>query len=179
MSNETTETKELQKPVKKEEIWTTEEKGKIKSEYGCEMLVENGSLQDVSISDVPTDAFIVTYSVFESGKLGPSMYDLTRGSKTKSHWQDYGGATYDYGGTQAPHWRHIAISRDASKIYAFVDGNCIYRATHSTNIANDRFRIGGNGSTGIYGYISNVRFVKGQCLYKKDFSVATALMPGI
>ena len=99
--------------------------------------------------------------------------------RMKSHWQDYGGATYDYGGSQKPHWRHIAISRDASKIYAFVDGNCIYRATHSTNIANDRFRIGGNGSTGIYGYISNVRFVKGQCLYKEAFTPATALMPGI
>ena len=120
MSNETTETKELQKPVKKEEIWTTEEKGKIKSEYGCEMLVENGSLQDVSISDVPTDAFIVTYSVFESGKLGPSMYDLTRGSKTKIFDMYYdkfkhGLKDIQYGkGTISPKlWGHRA--KQASK----------------------------------------------------------------
>ena len=82
MSNETTETKELQKPVKKEEIWTTEEKGKIKSEYGCELLVENGSLQDVNAVEYPTDAYIVSYAVFESGKLGETKYDLTRGTKT-------------------------------------------------------------------------------------------------
>tara|TARA_B100001996_G_scaffold101634_1_gene76237 strand:+ start:572 stop:955 length:384 start_codon:yes stop_codon:yes gene_type:complete len=83
MSNETnTETKELQKPVKKEEIWSTEEKSKIKSQYGCEMLVENGSRQDVSISDVPTDAYIVSYSVYESGELGETKFDLTRGTKT-------------------------------------------------------------------------------------------------
>jgi len=33
MSNETAETKKLEKPVKKEEIWSTEEKSKIKSLY--------------------------------------------------------------------------------------------------------------------------------------------------
>ena len=82
MSNETTETKELEKPVKKEEIWSTEEKSKIKSEYGCEMLVENGSMQDVCSPEYPTDAYIISYSVFESGKLGETKYDLTRGTKT-------------------------------------------------------------------------------------------------
>ena len=83
MSKETTETTELKKPVKKEEIWSTEEKSKIKSEYGCEMLIENGSMQDVSGSEYPTDAYIISYSVFESGKLGETKYDLTRGTKTK------------------------------------------------------------------------------------------------
>ncbi len=83
MTNETKKAPELKKPEKKVSLWSTEEAGNIKSVYGCEMLVENGSLQEVSISDVPTDAFIVTYSTFESGKLGPSMYDLTRGTKTK------------------------------------------------------------------------------------------------
>ena len=76
-TTETTETAELKKPVKKEEIWTTEEKSKIKSQYGCEMLVENGSLQDVSALDVPTDAYIVTYTLDDQVK-----YDLTRGTKT-------------------------------------------------------------------------------------------------
>ena len=76
-TTETTETAELKKPVKKEEIWTTEEKSKIKSQYGCEMLVENGSLQDVSAQDVPTDAYIVTYTLDDQVK-----YDLTRGTKT-------------------------------------------------------------------------------------------------
>ena len=76
-TTETTETTELKKPVKKEEIWTTEEKSKIKSQYGCEMLVENGSLQDVSAQDVPTDAYIVTYTLDDQVK-----YDLTRGTKT-------------------------------------------------------------------------------------------------
>ena len=77
MSKETTETAELKKPVKKEEIWSTEEKGKIKSQYGCEMLVENGSLQDVNGKEFPTDAYIIKY-VFED----QVCHDLTRGTKT-------------------------------------------------------------------------------------------------
>ena len=71
------ETAELKKPEKKVSLLTTEEAGNIKSVYGCEMLVENGSLQDVSVVDVPTDAFIVTYVLDDQVK-----YDLTRGTKT-------------------------------------------------------------------------------------------------
>ena len=82
MSEEVKEKKELKKPVKKESFWTPEEAGKIKSEYGCELLVENGSLQDVNAVEYPTDAYIVSYAIFESGKLGEIKYDLTRGTKT-------------------------------------------------------------------------------------------------
>ena len=77
MSNETKETAELKKPVKKEEIWSTEEKGNIKSVYGCEMLVENGSLADVNCVEFPTDAYIIKYVFDDQVK-----YDLTRGTKT-------------------------------------------------------------------------------------------------
>ena len=82
MSEEVKEKTELKKPVKKESFWPPEEAGNIKTVYGCELLVENGSLQDVSVVDVPTDAFIVTYAIYESGKLGELKYDLTRGTKT-------------------------------------------------------------------------------------------------
>ena len=82
MTNETKEAPELKKPEKKVSLWSTEEAGNIKTVYGCELLVENGSLQDVSGSEYPTDAYIVSYAVFESGKLGETKYDLTRGTKT-------------------------------------------------------------------------------------------------
>ena len=118
-----------------------------------------------------------SFEVTGSGISTGGSSNAETNNRMKSHWDNYGGLTG--GGNQRPHWRHLAVSRDASNIYVFVDGNCIYSAAHSTSINNDRFRIGGNGSAGIYGYISNVRFVKGQCLYKKDFAVATSLMPGI
>ena len=49
------------KTEKKELIWTSQEKENHKSEYGCEILVENGTLDQVSTTNAPTDAFIVTY----------------------------------------------------------------------------------------------------------------------
>ena len=77
MTNETKGAPELKKPEKKVSLWTTEEAGNIKSVYGCEMLVENGSLQDVNSVEFPTDAYIITYVIDDQVK-----YDLTRGTKT-------------------------------------------------------------------------------------------------
>ena len=58
--------------------WTPEEKKSCFAEYGCEILVDNGSSQDVRTKQAPTDAFIVTYH--HEGKI---CYDLTRGAKIK------------------------------------------------------------------------------------------------
>ena len=71
----------LQKPEPKEEkeiIWTSKEKENHKSEYGCEILVENGTLEQVSITNAPTDAFIITYEYQEK-----VCRDLTRGARVK------------------------------------------------------------------------------------------------
>ena len=59
----------LSKPKSKKE------KESSKSNYGCEILIEDGSIGDVSIKNAPTDASIVKY-MFED-KL---HIDLTRGS---------------------------------------------------------------------------------------------------
>ena len=79
MSEETKtkETTELKKPEKKISLWSTEEAGNIKTVYGCEMLVENGSLADVNSIEFPTDAYIIKY-VFND----QVCHDLTRGTKT-------------------------------------------------------------------------------------------------
>ena len=52
-------TPELKKKPEKKTIWTTEEKNNLQSLYGCDILVENGSLEDVSVKNVPTDSYIV------------------------------------------------------------------------------------------------------------------------
>ena len=64
------------KPEKKEVIWTSQEKENHKSEYGCEIIVENGTLEQVSTTNAPTDACIVTYEYNEK-----VCRDLTRGSR--------------------------------------------------------------------------------------------------
>ena len=75
------QTKELekpQKPEKKETFWTTTEKESLKEKYGCEILVENGSLADVQTREAPTDASIITYTVD-----GKEHQDLVRGTRVK------------------------------------------------------------------------------------------------
>ena len=70
--------KEPKKMDKKETFWTTTEKETSKETYGCEILIENGSLDEVMTTDAPTDASIVTYTVD-----GKEHQDLTRGSRVK------------------------------------------------------------------------------------------------
>ena len=61
---------ELKKPEskKKEKLepkqnWSSNEKQTSKDVYGCEILVDNGSFKDVSKTEYPNDAFIITYKV--------------------------------------------------------------------------------------------------------------------
>jgi hypothetical protein len=68
-------------PTKTEEeqsmtSWTPSEKENSKSIYGCEILVENGTWEQVSTRDCPNDAMIITYVV-----NGETRYDLTRSQK--------------------------------------------------------------------------------------------------
>ena len=62
----------------RETYWTPSEKESLKEQYGCEILIENGSLDEVSTSDAPSDAWIVTYELD-----GTVHRDLTRGTRVK------------------------------------------------------------------------------------------------
>ena len=88
---------ELKEPEKKEMIWTKEEKDTLKSKYGSEILVENGSYEDVTITQAPTDAYIIKYVHDDQVR-----YDLTRGSKIKlfdMYWDKFKGGikSIEYG----------------------------------------------------------------------------------
>ena len=50
--------------------------GLLPSNYGCEILIENGTWAQVTEKNFPNDARIVTYIVD-----GKKCYDLTRGRK--------------------------------------------------------------------------------------------------
>ena len=62
----------------RETYWTPSEKESLKEQYGCEILIENGSLDEVSTSDAPSDAWIVTYELD-----GTVHRDLSRGTRVK------------------------------------------------------------------------------------------------
>ena len=98
-----TTVKEETKEETKQSLWSTEEKQSIQSEYGCELIVENGSYQDVSTKNAPTDASIIKYLYEEK-----ICFDLTRGSKTSlfdMYWDKFkdGIKSIEYGqGTIKP-----------------------------------------------------------------------------
>ena len=76
---------ELKKPEskKKEKLepkqnWSSNEKQTSKDVYGCEILVDNGTLEEVSKTEYPNDASIVKYHVDDKVCL-----DLARGTRTK------------------------------------------------------------------------------------------------
>ena len=84
----TTET-QLKKPEKKVSIWSKEEKEKLGTEYGCTIIVEDGSSEDVSTKKAPTDAYIIKY--LHEDKI---HFDLTRGSKITlfdMYWDKFKG----------------------------------------------------------------------------------------
>ena len=64
------------KEVESKDFWTTEERSNSKIKYGCEILISNGSVQDIGTKKAPTDAYIIKYVQEEK-----VYYDLTRGTK--------------------------------------------------------------------------------------------------
>ena len=58
--------------------WTPEEKKDIPPRYGCEILIENGTVSQIKDPSFPNDAYIVWYTVNES-----SYMDLCRGTRVK------------------------------------------------------------------------------------------------
>ena len=95
---------ELKKPERKEMVWTKEERDTLKSKYGSEIIVENGSYEDVNTKQAPTDAYIIKYTYEDK-----VCFDLTRGTKIKlfdMYWDKFksGLKSIDYGsGTIKPY----------------------------------------------------------------------------
>tara|TARA_Y100001954_G_C15614356_1_gene504505 strand:- start:40 stop:384 length:345 start_codon:yes stop_codon:yes gene_type:complete len=110
-------TSKLQRPEKKEAIWTAKEKENHKKDYGCEIIVEDGTMEQVSITAAPSDAFIVTY--MHEDKL---HRDLTRGGRVNVFDMYYdkfkmGIKSIDYGkGTIKPNlWGYNNSSSQKKK----------------------------------------------------------------
>ena len=92
-----------EKPKRKEDFWTSEERKTCKDNYSCEIIVSNGTPEEIYNPHTPNDAFIVRYTVDDK-----QVSDLTRGTKTKifdMYWDKFksGLKSIDYGrGTVNP-----------------------------------------------------------------------------
>ena len=107
-----------EKPERKETVWSKQERESCKEKYGCEVIIDNGTLDDVSIKHVPTDACIVKY-LFED----KVRFDLTRGNKVSifdmyyDRFKKDGLQSISYGnGTIKPnHWGYHSIPHKKKK----------------------------------------------------------------
>ena len=113
----TTTTTAPKAPEKKKSFWTTEELDNLKTKYGTEIIIENGSLQDVSTRKAPTDCYIIKYV-----RDDEIHYDLSRGSKVTlfdMYWDKFKGdlKSIGYGqGTIKPNlWGYQAPNKKKRK----------------------------------------------------------------
>ena len=61
---------------KKNPTWSAEEKEQCQTKYGCEIIMDNSSLESVRTKKAPTDSYIVKYLYKDK-----VCFDLTRGTK--------------------------------------------------------------------------------------------------
>jgi len=83
-------------------------------------------------------------------------------------------------------WCHIAVTRSGSNLYIFLNGTLLstqtisqtfYAASQVTAIGN--FPSSGVSDTGMRGYVSNVRLVKGTALYTSSFTPSTTPLTAV
>jgi len=60
------------------EQWTPEEKKEIPYQYGCELIYERATLQQLKDPSLPSDAYIVIYRVNDE-----TFMDLCRGTRVR------------------------------------------------------------------------------------------------
>jgi len=98
--------------------WTQSEKENSKKRYGVEIMIENGTWQQVTTKECPNDARIITYVVD-----GQVRYDLARSQKAVSIFDMYydkfgkGVSNIQYGmGTHNPKlWGEVAKTSKKKK----------------------------------------------------------------
>jgi hypothetical protein len=79
-------------------------------------------------------------------------------------------------------WRHLAVSRSGSTIYAFINGMLVYSGANTINYATGSASIAAIPTASgniMSGYISNLRVLKGTGLYTTSFTPPTGPLQAI
>ena len=63
-------------PTKPSSSWSQKEKESHKEKYGCEILVEKATSEQLISTQFPTDAYIIEYKIDDK-----TFHDLTRGTQ--------------------------------------------------------------------------------------------------
>ena len=103
---------------KKMTQWTPEERQEITSQYGCEILFERTTLQQVKDPSLPNDAYIVIYRV-----KNETFMDLCRGTRVRifdMYYDRFGPGSvqkidFGYGRTNPKLWGYKATEKKKRK----------------------------------------------------------------
>jgi hypothetical protein len=91
--------------------WSPEEKKEITSRYGCDLLFERTTLQQIKDPSLPNDAYVVIYRV-----NGETFMDLCRGTRVRifdMYYDKFGPGSvqkidFGYGRTSPKLWGYRA-----------------------------------------------------------------------
>ena len=174
------------------------------SSYGASF---NGSSQYLTTSTnaslaLGTNSFTVEYWLYISSNVGgvvavtsgngTTTYDGLFGyqtgsqsillylSSTGSSWDIASGTTI--GSTPTGTWNHVAITRNGSTFYTFVNGvqGATFTSSASIYQSANSFVMGrAQSNTPLNGYLSNVRVVVGTALYTSNFVPPTTALTAV
>ena len=76
-------------------------------------------------------------------------------------------------------WAHYAVTRSGSTLRLFVDGAVVTSTTYSTSLTSTvAVRVGGTGND-FFGYLADMRVVKGTAVYTTTYTLPTAPLTAI
>ena len=97
-----------------------------------------------------------------------------------------GGGQYDPNGVIAGYiplycWVHVAITRQGNTIRSFYNGVPGWSTNTSSSIyqSANTISIGGRGNGSLVGWISDVRYIKGEAIYTSEFTPPTAPLTAV
>ena len=137
---------------------------------------------------IGTGNFTIEFWIYTPA-IGTNMVILEQGSDQIRIMQTTGGGFNVYpSGPASPalsaaKWYHIAVVRSGTgsdETFIFVNGSLAHATTMTANISAGDILIGlrPDNSSPYTGYISNLRIVKGQAIYSKNFTPPSEAMYG-
>jgi len=145
----------------------------------------NGSAQYLTVANntvlaFGTGDFTVECWVYPTATTQGTVLWLT----TTFQFFVYNGSLYIYdngtqtnGGTITKNqWQHIAITRNGTSLKCFINGALVNTQVSSTSFVSGTNYIGNQGGTYLFGYISNLRVIKGTALYTSAFTPPTRIL---
>ncbi len=117
------------------------------------------------------------YSIYVTNGLNVVLYSSTNGSS----WNLASGTSF--GSVSLNQWNHVALSRSGTNVRLFLNGSLSTTITNGNPLTNNgrEVTIGGRDDATelFFGYISNVRIVKGTAVYTDSFTPSNSPLTAI